>query len=60
MINPRLKGAKEITSRKLYRLSKDPEYITQSKPDDNSDYWMFFEVKDVVYKVKKNLFDFMK
>ena len=60
MINPRLKGAKEITSRKLYRLSKDPEYITQSTPDDNSDYWMFFEVKDVVYKVKKNLFDFMK
>ena len=60
MANPRLKGAKEITSRKLYRLSKDPEYITQSKPDDNSDYWMFFEVEGVVYKIKKNLFDFMK
>ncbi len=60
MVNPKLKGAKKITAKKLYKLSKDPEYITQSKPDDNSDYWMFFEVEGVVYKVKKNLFDFMK
>lgn len=60
MIDPRLKDAKKITIRKLYRLSKDPEYITRSEPDDNSDYWMFFEVEGVVYKVKKNLFDWMK
>ena len=60
MIDKKLRSAKEITMKKLYKLSDDPEYLSQTIPDDNSDYWMFFEVEGIVYRVKKNLFDFMK
>ena len=45
--------------KKLYKLSDDPEYLNQTEPNDNSDYWIFFEVEGIIYRVKK-MFDFMK
>ena len=47
MLDKKLRSAKEITMKKLYKLSDDPEYLSQTIPDDNSDYWMFFEIEGI-------------
>ena len=38
MLDKKLRSAKEITMKKLYKLSDNPEYLNQTEPDDKSDY----------------------
>jgi hypothetical protein len=50
-----LEDCKEITTTQYRELPGTPEFIGQSKVDNNNMYWMISKSEDVLYKTHHKL-----